>query len=74
MSIGSQQRKNVNREARVIAGSACPACGAAAGQKCREGTLAHDPRRGVEDLRPFLARVHRERRAAALKQPLENRL
>jgi hypothetical protein len=52
------------REERIIATTPCPACGARLGEKCREGTAPHDASRGVEDLRPWLQRVHRERRAA----------
>jgi hypothetical protein len=62
MSLGSKHRKDAAREARIVSGFACPACGSPAGQKCREGTVAHDARRGIEDLRPVLPRVHRERR------------
>jgi hypothetical protein len=53
---------HANREAKIIAGTRCPVCGAPAGERCREGVSEHDPRRGVEDLRPFLGRVHTGRR------------
>ena len=42
---------------------ACPICGAPQGQACRQGLYIHDPRRGIEDLTPWLKRCHNERRA-----------
>ena len=60
----AKRRKHAARETRIVDGSACMVCGVPAGQQCREGALSHDPRRGTEDLRPHLGRVHRERRAA----------
>lgn len=52
------------REENIVASTPCPTCAAPIGQRCREGVLAHDARRGVEDLRQFLGRVHTERRVA----------
>jgi hypothetical protein len=59
---------HANREARIIATVACPVCGSPAGQRCREGILPHDFRRGIEDMRPMLRRSHNERRTAWVTQ------
>ena len=64
MSHNNRAAKDRAREDRMTAAVACPACGAQPGQPCREGTAPHDPRRGAEDLRAILPRVHSERRAA----------
>jgi hypothetical protein len=52
------------REQRIRDSVACPVCGAPKTQACKAGTLAHDGRRGAEDLRQHLNRAHNERRAA----------
>jgi hypothetical protein len=64
MSIGSQRRNKQAREAAIMAAIPCPVCGAQTNKRCRVGTQPHDAGRGIEDLRPQLAVVHRERRAA----------
>jgi hypothetical protein len=60
----SELNKHKRRESNIIAAVACPVCGAPVGQKCRAGVHPHDPRRGVEDLREIMPRVHSARRAA----------
>lgn len=62
------------REQSIIATVPCVACGSPVGQRCREGVVSHDARRGAEDLRPFLGRVHRERRAAWTGTKIEGKL
>ena len=49
------------RDAKVIATVACPRCGAAIGQPCRN-PIAHDARRGPDDHRAQPIRPHSERR------------
>ena len=63
---GKQSRLNKDRrrEANIVAGIACPVCGVPKGSPCRAGVHQHDPRRGIEDMREILPRVHSERRAA----------
>lgn len=53
-----------NREFKIRHAVACPICGAGIGEACKAGIQAHDTRRGAEDLRRTLNRVHNERRAA----------
>jgi len=60
------------REQRIRDAVPCPTCGAALGQACRKGIHAHDPRRGIEDLRPHMLRAHDERRAAWQQWKKEN--
>jgi hypothetical protein len=64
MSHNNRAAKDQQRERNTRAAASCPVCGAAIGQPCRQGVAPHDPRRGAEDLRPTLPRVHAERRAA----------
>lgn len=49
------------RDQKVIAAVACPRCGAAAGQPCRN-PIPHDAQRGREDHRAQPIRPHSERR------------
>ena len=67
-----RKAKEARREARIIAACECPVCGSPAGQKCRDGIASHDPKRGKEDLRAFLERTHRDRRAKAIEVNAES--
>ena len=53
-----------NREFKSRFAIICPICGAGIGEACKAGIRAHDQRRGEEDFRRPLNRVHNERRAA----------
>jgi len=54
---------SITRDARIIAAVACPRCGAAAGEPCRN-PVPHQQWRGRQDRRRQPVRPHNERRLA----------